>query len=407
LVDTGEKMELGWIDFSKNERDKVFDVLNSLSEQGTLDELGIAPIRDGFSDIFFPGTSTLQTRAKYFLLVPYACKDLEHSDIKKPKAAYDQLYKIEQNISASLLKSCPNETGIIGSSQLNIDKWVKRPPSALYWAGLRRYGIFNGDYSLNEYLKAICALKAEKSSIKQLGNRNDNADADDKDAGDIQGIHFFSLQAYTPNWKDNLTIQLTTEEANYLKGKIISSCPNSLIAYILKNKLTSILSCDNFEAVIGCIQDDKIIADCKMAVAFGRFTYVLYVIYNILTSNGENEKANLALKELQPNFGIIANLNIEAIYDRLNLSNDKLANRNLKNFLLSSQSAMRSGDVEKLKILVKEREKRLKGENRAKTFHAGTFDKDAWFGVDSKLLDYRFSQARQIIKDIFEGEGNV
>jgi hypothetical protein len=29
--------------------------------------LGIASIRDRFSDILFPGTSTIQTRAKYFL----------------------------------------------------------------------------------------------------------------------------------------------------------------------------------------------------------------------------------------------------------------------------------------------------------------------------------------------------
>ena len=45
-------MELGWIDFSKNERDDILNTLDSLSEKGTLDELGIAPIRDGFSDLF-------------------------------------------------------------------------------------------------------------------------------------------------------------------------------------------------------------------------------------------------------------------------------------------------------------------------------------------------------------------
>lgn len=72
-------MPLGWIDFSKSERNKVLSVLDLLSEPGTLDELGIAPIRDGFANLFFPGTSTIQTRAKYFFIVPYALKDLEHS----------------------------------------------------------------------------------------------------------------------------------------------------------------------------------------------------------------------------------------------------------------------------------------------------------------------------------------
>ena len=64
-------MPLGWIDFSKTERNKVLSVLDLLSEAGTLDELGIAPVRDGFANLFFPGTSTIQTRAKYFMIVPY------------------------------------------------------------------------------------------------------------------------------------------------------------------------------------------------------------------------------------------------------------------------------------------------------------------------------------------------
>ena len=71
-------MPLGWIDFSKSERNKVLSVLDLLSEAGTLDELGIAPVRDGFANLFFPGTSTIQTRAKYFMIVPYALKDLEY-----------------------------------------------------------------------------------------------------------------------------------------------------------------------------------------------------------------------------------------------------------------------------------------------------------------------------------------
>lgn len=69
-------MQLGWIDFSKEDRQKAFDVINLLSEQGAVDELGIGVIRDAFANYFFPGTSTIQTRAKYFLIVPYMLKFL-------------------------------------------------------------------------------------------------------------------------------------------------------------------------------------------------------------------------------------------------------------------------------------------------------------------------------------------
>ena len=47
-------MEIGWIDFSKEDREKVYDVLNLLQKKGTLDELGIGQIRDAFANRFFP-----------------------------------------------------------------------------------------------------------------------------------------------------------------------------------------------------------------------------------------------------------------------------------------------------------------------------------------------------------------
>ena len=63
-------MPLGWIDFSQKDRNLILGVLESLTEKKAVDELGVASIRDGFANLFFPGTSTLQTRAKYFLIVP-------------------------------------------------------------------------------------------------------------------------------------------------------------------------------------------------------------------------------------------------------------------------------------------------------------------------------------------------
>lgn len=39
-------MQLGWIDFSKEDRQKALDVINLLSEQGAVDELGIGIVRD-------------------------------------------------------------------------------------------------------------------------------------------------------------------------------------------------------------------------------------------------------------------------------------------------------------------------------------------------------------------------
>ena len=58
----------------------------------------------------------------------------------------------------------------------------------------------------------------------------------------------------------------------------------------------------------------------------------------------------------------------------------RLADVPLKRFLLAAQAAMRAHDEEELKRQVKERERSIKGESRAKCYHAGTFGSEIWFG---------------------------
>ena len=65
--------KFGWIDFSEKERRQMLDVVQLFSERETRDELGVGTMRDAFAEYFFPGTSTIQTRAKYMLLISPRC----------------------------------------------------------------------------------------------------------------------------------------------------------------------------------------------------------------------------------------------------------------------------------------------------------------------------------------------
>lgn len=60
-----------WLDHSERERRRVLDAIDQFAETDTRDELGLGALRDGFANLFFPGTSTIQTRARYFLFVPW------------------------------------------------------------------------------------------------------------------------------------------------------------------------------------------------------------------------------------------------------------------------------------------------------------------------------------------------
>ena len=57
-------MNLGWVDFSDNDRKKVLEVIHLLSEKGAVDELGFGIIRDGFADYFFPRKIAASSRSK-------------------------------------------------------------------------------------------------------------------------------------------------------------------------------------------------------------------------------------------------------------------------------------------------------------------------------------------------------
>lgn len=396
-------MPLGWIDFSKSERNKVISVLDLLSEKDTLDELGIAPIRDGFADIFFPGTSTIQTRAKYFLIVPYALKDLELSSETNPNKVRQTFDEIEKTCGEILLQDSSDTDGVIGSRSLRQDKWVKRTPADIYWAGLRSYGIFTGgNLSLSEYIRAMCAMKKQKNALTSLGNRNDNSednDRDDKDAGDLFRKQFWNIPTYTEEWMDNLDINLTIEEGEFLKRQIMISFPDSMMAHILKHNMREIVEIDDFASLDSVMHlfPTHIQSDYYLAKDFSEFLYVLRTVYNLIVSDGENTTAVSEWKLLKSKLKNRANVDLESIYRRLHI----LGNADLCSFLGKEQELMRASDLEGMSIEIRRRERYLK-DSRAKTMHPGEFDVNSWYG--GGLLSYRFNDAAVIMKDIFNSE---
>lgn len=389
-------MEIGWIDFSKDERSKILSVLDLLGEKGVLDELGISQIRDGYSDLFFPGTSTIQTRAKYFFIVPYALKDLEFNnqyDFFKLKKTFD---KTEKECAHIFLKNNPDEVGVIGSRSIQGGSWVSRTPASIYWAGLRKYGFFKGKMSIDQYIKFIAIQKQNTLGAVKLGNSSDESH-DDKNAGDVQKIHLFNIPSYKRNWIDDLDINLTFEEGQFLKNQIIETCPDSLMAYVLKNDIHEFLDISSFSDLQAIIYmfPDEIKNNYNKANSFSEFCFALRVIYNLIISENKNKEAIREFDNL--NFHEISNIDIDGIMGSLGVFNPYL-----RIFLKNSCEAMKNEDFEELKNIIQNREIFLKGVNRSKTAHPGEYDINEWFA--GKRLDYRFSIAKDIIADIYQSE---
>ena len=404
-------MPIGWIDFSKADRDKVSSILDLLGEKATLDELGIAPIRDGFADIFFPGTTTIQTRAKYFLLVPYELRDIELSSETGLNRLMDLLWQSEHETGKALYEQDPSEhSGVIGRRVLSSsgDNFVKRIPAEIYWAGLRKYNIFRHNYSLTEYLTYMTAQKLNREQVISMGNRNDNKEErDDADAGDTKRTHFWNLPSYEGKeaWRKTLSMKLTKEEAAFLKRQIHLTCPDSMMDYMLQHQYKDeIAACDRFQDIekIKHRFPENIRYDYEIALDFSRFVYLLRIQYNRICRQKEYEIAEAEWRTYQPYIKPYSSaVDMDAIFLRLGLKK-RGRNKWLYDFLDTCKQALLRDDIETVNRAIKAREESLKGKARSRTANPLPGDIQDWY--TGGFLEYRYGNAKTIMKDIFESE---
>ena len=101
-----------WLDHSESDRRKALDVVDLFREQDTRDELGIGTVRDALADSLFPGISTIQTRAKYLLFIPWIYQTLEAGRTKSSDIAR-MARRHEIDLIYQLLKSDDTD-GVIG-----------------------------------------------------------------------------------------------------------------------------------------------------------------------------------------------------------------------------------------------------------------------------------------------------
>ena len=141
----GRSSTFTWLAYSDQELRRAHDLASSLSERETRDELGIGSIRDGIADRLFPGTSTIQSRARYFLFLPWLFREIEHLNTGRSR---ERSERAERELIAALRHS-DDTRGLVGGRT----SLVERLPSEIYWSGLSVLGIRRVDQSLSAYYR--------------------------------------------------------------------------------------------------------------------------------------------------------------------------------------------------------------------------------------------------------------
>ena len=376
-------LNIGWVDFSKKDRDMVMSVLKQLTEPGALDELGIGTIRDGFSDLLFPGTSTIQTRAKYFFIVSYICMELERNPKLTPRDFIEHLNDNEIRLIKPLVEKSGRGAGVIGE---DAGERLQRKPSSIYCNALRKYGFFTEQATLSEYAALFCSMRNDS-----LRRKNDD---DDTDAA-MRPPSFWRVQLPAPNWKEELKMDLLPEEAQELRSKIVSTpiVQDSLMALILRENRYDFIEYKEFTEIdaLRGLMPDELSNIYTLSRDFSRFVYGAQVRYNVIYSNGDNETANDLWTKYSEE---MPEVDLDAVYHLMKPRTD------VRRFL--TQFASVRHDTQKLDNLIIERERNLK-KARAKLSNKEVYP---YIGqnVNMKPLIYRMNIAQRIIGDIFKGE---
>ena len=426
-------MQVGWIDFSPEERNRTLTVLSSLSEPGSVDELGVGIVRDAMAERLFPGTSTLLTKARYFFLVPYISRYLEegHDNTRQDPRALRNTFRDLERRCAVGLRNCErarghSDEGIVGRVALASGKWVTRGPGEIYWASLRTLG-FMRQGAPDSYQAQFAYLADSRVHDRQyrntpsVGDEGDGLSDDRLAFGSMWNLPRDSYGAWRKAWGQwdvNASIALTREEALFLRNRIVLSQPDSLYALILSDSELRCIALSSIYAEGGTSGDSSfheflshglarieklspaLGRTCAIADAFSELVLGCRIAYNMQLSSleefGATEWDNFSSRAA----GVARRIDLDSVGQELKLVWHPGFQR-MRAFLLRSAACMESGDLDGLKEQVRRREADIKGTRRkigAK--NAGDF---AWRG--GYRLPYRFPNAMAIIREIQEAGG--
>ena len=215
---------LSWLAYSEAERKRTLDVIHLLGEPQTVDSLGFGRIRDAISDTLFPGTSTIQTRARYFLFVPWIYRDLER---RSPLPDVDRRARAaEGRLIESLVRGTReaegDDSGIIGT---RARQGLATLPSAIYWQGLASWGIRRYPGAIPSYHSLLRRADLRHPAL-------------DDDGEPLPGSPPPNWDPHLPDQPDDMldatTLELRLEEAEYLFERITTNHPTSTLAEFLE-----------------------------------------------------------------------------------------------------------------------------------------------------------------------------
>ena len=402
-------MQLGWIDYSRQERDTIKELLKTLGEPSSVDELGVGIVRDSISDLLYPGTSVLHTRAKYYILIPELFKKAMKSGLTTMPEVRKLIDSDQDKIARALRRAIDEETGTKASGIIGgrSDRAVKMKPARIYWNAMRTTEMLcHPTLSFDDACMAVASYnrKSQNVSIKY---ESDEAGGDAEDAG-LNGFSLFNTpcKQNIDDFIANPTLHLTGGEAMYLMEQFKRPfiMKNTLMEYCLKTK-QSFAGTAFSDIEIQSDMPSVLAYNIELAKEFADFIYGAYIVYNLLFFENGGENATEEQKQYledkysewkQQTCGIPHRDEILGL-----VRNHEHYKAALNKFLVDFEKAVMANDTDvcsdEEKRLIRERERFCK---RGKAKIGTDYPYQA---IQSFPMNYRHNTAQVIIEDILKG----
>ncbi len=387
---------LSWIDFDEVERQRARRIMALFQEKESRDELGLGPIRDSISDHLFPGTSTIQTRLRYMLFVPWIYAMVERHDGPPDRLADEARAREIRLIDA--LRAGGEDEGIIGR---DAGASLQRLPSMIYWAGLRSWGIRLFTGSQEAYFAALPSLRRVKH---RAGSSGDTLAAEDRDLQTWRA----GLPPAPSDLMERADFHLTGDEAGFLVDRLVDSQPNTLLTHLARAGRHA--DCDYIW------EHPDLAAFSSLArrlVAHGElFSAVMHgasLLYNLMLAemrqHGEwIERYRGALEDWNEKLDrtAVSQWSLEDFWPQIKHENHRVREP-ARRFIRHWHEIVRDGaaqvsDLPSARELVRDRETRLKG---AQSRFTNRTVLDRWGGSSGAgRLTFRWSEANSHIRDL-------
>lgn len=404
--------QIGWIDFSPKDRERVGSILDMLKPEGKIDELGIGTIRDALANQMFPGISTIQTKAKYFFIVSYILQDFLKLPAKerKKKSPAEYLREQEYEIMWYLADKYDYQlgSGVIGITKKRPEIIVRRP-SDIYWNGLNTFGFLDSrGLSATAFLSRANRANQETliQTIEEDGS-GDDADADFE--------NFFNIMVPVPNrpWKENLNLDLNEDEASFLQSAI-NDMHGSVLSVVVHESVAQekFLSCDSFADFAKAMASIPTESSIKKTIALAHdFAFLIegaHIAYNqelqkqFFNTDSFKQDWEDWFEQFRQSMLDFSNFNPENLFLYA-----KTARPQTAQFIRDWWQLTSSGKInEKAKSELIRKQESFAKKKKARLKYSQNTDIEEGRRIGLGLLTYRYSKAKTIVEDIITGLEN-